>query len=216
MEKNVIVADENGRIYGATYPKRAKGLVKHGRARFIDENRICLACSPHKREGNNMKNAEIDVKTAVKSAVSSETENVEEMKEQTQAPNEAITMKSILARIDKIISDTDHLRNALRALDEYNPLPVGDDSYAPGDLAGQAKAQALGDVVKCRETTNQQLLRFLEKMYDDIKPKELSPDMLKLKQLADILSIYPPDAALDIIRRSAQQMFVHAGAEIVH
>ena len=47
IEKNVIVVDELGNEYEATYPKRAKGLVKNGRARFIDDNTICLACPPH-------------------------------------------------------------------------------------------------------------------------------------------------------------------------
>jgi hypothetical protein len=42
MVENVIVVDEQGNEYRATYPKRAKGLVKNGRARFIDENKICL------------------------------------------------------------------------------------------------------------------------------------------------------------------------------
>lgn len=46
MTKNVEVVDEQCNVYGATYPKRAKGLVKNGRARFVDENRICLACPP--------------------------------------------------------------------------------------------------------------------------------------------------------------------------
>ena len=44
IEKNIIVVDEQGNEYEATYPKRAKGLVKNGRARFVDENKICLAC----------------------------------------------------------------------------------------------------------------------------------------------------------------------------
>ena len=44
MEKNVTVVDEIGNEIGATYPKRAKGLVKKGRARYVDENTICLAC----------------------------------------------------------------------------------------------------------------------------------------------------------------------------
>ena len=48
IEKNVIVVDERGNEYEATYPKRAKGLVKNGRARFVDENKICLACPPNK------------------------------------------------------------------------------------------------------------------------------------------------------------------------
>ena len=46
IEKNVIVVDEQGNEYEATYPKRAKGLVKNGRARFVGENKICLACPP--------------------------------------------------------------------------------------------------------------------------------------------------------------------------
>ncbi len=48
IEKNVIVVDEHGNEYEATYQKRAKGLVKSGRARFVDENKICLACPPDK------------------------------------------------------------------------------------------------------------------------------------------------------------------------
>lgn len=40
MEKNVIVRDSNGRIIGMTYPKRAKGLVKKGRAVFWGEHMI--------------------------------------------------------------------------------------------------------------------------------------------------------------------------------
>lgn len=46
MTKNIEVVDEQGNVYGATYPKRAKGLVKNGRARFVGNNRICLACPP--------------------------------------------------------------------------------------------------------------------------------------------------------------------------
>ena len=48
MKKNVIVVDEQGNEYEATYPKRAKGLVKNGKARFVGENKICLACPPDK------------------------------------------------------------------------------------------------------------------------------------------------------------------------
>ena len=37
--------------------KRAKGLVKNGRARFINENTICLACPPKEYlEDNKMEN----------------------------------------------------------------------------------------------------------------------------------------------------------------
>lgn len=42
MEKNVIVSDANGRRIGATYPKRARGLVKNGRAELISDHEIRL------------------------------------------------------------------------------------------------------------------------------------------------------------------------------
>lgn len=46
MTKNVTVVDENNYNYGTTYRKRADGLVKTGRACFIDDNTIMLTCPP--------------------------------------------------------------------------------------------------------------------------------------------------------------------------
>ena len=63
IEKNVIVVDEQGNEYEATYPKRAKGLVKNGRARFVGENKICLACPPDKiLEENKMEENKLTAK----------------------------------------------------------------------------------------------------------------------------------------------------------
>ena len=45
--KSISVVDPQGNQYEATYPKRAKGLVKKGRARFVDETTICLARPPY-------------------------------------------------------------------------------------------------------------------------------------------------------------------------
>ncbi len=55
IQKNIRVIDEQGTEYETTYPKRAKGLVKNGRARFIDEHTICLARPPvHRLETKQM------------------------------------------------------------------------------------------------------------------------------------------------------------------
>ena len=63
IEKNGIVVDEQGNEYEATYPKRARGLVKNGRARFVGENKICLACPPDKiLEENKMEENKLTVK----------------------------------------------------------------------------------------------------------------------------------------------------------
>ncbi|MBO4338030.1 MAG: hypothetical protein J5842_08145 [Lachnospiraceae bacterium] len=45
MTKNIIVTDLNGNITGTTYPKRAKGLIKSGRAIEVDEQTIQLVSS---------------------------------------------------------------------------------------------------------------------------------------------------------------------------
>lgn len=43
MTKNVNVTDAQGNIIGTTYPKRAKGLIKNGRAIFVDDCTIRLS-----------------------------------------------------------------------------------------------------------------------------------------------------------------------------
>ena len=57
-KKHVIVIDEYGKRYESTYLKRAKGLVKSGRAHFGDEHIICLMCPPKQYilEDNKMNN----------------------------------------------------------------------------------------------------------------------------------------------------------------
>ena len=54
-------------MYEATYPKRAQGLVKKGRARFIDENTICLACPPNEylEDIKMSENKNINIEAAV-------------------------------------------------------------------------------------------------------------------------------------------------------
>jgi hypothetical protein len=95
MTKNVVVVDEFGVNYGTTYLKRASGLVKHGRARFIDGNRICLTRppdNPNFLEDITMENTDDIVTTA-------------------EIGETALTLREILDRIDKITNDTSHLRD---------------------------------------------------------------------------------------------------------
>ncbi|MGN0181722.1 MAG: hypothetical protein ACI4DP_04830 [Candidatus Ornithomonoglobus sp.] len=50
MTKNITVIDENGNIVGSTYPKRADGLVKKGRARWISDTAVCLRADENENE----------------------------------------------------------------------------------------------------------------------------------------------------------------------
>lgn len=150
IEKNIIVVDEQGKEYEATYPKRAKGLVKHGRARFISENTICLACPPKK-----------DLEDYIMSDLN--------MTAHTDNTEVEYSIPYILKQIAAIQQETGYLYSTISNLAAMSEGDSG-DSGAPGNLMGQAKADALGRVVCAREATNQQMLRMYEKMYDSLNP----------------------------------------------
>ena len=137
IEKNIRVVDEQGREYEATWPKRARGLVKNGRARFLSDDTICLACPP-----------DIDL-------------------DDTKMNDNKVELSWLLQQIAAIQSDTEYLKDGMSQLFQ---MGVGDsgESYSPGNILGQAKAQALEGMIQGRETTNQKLLRLYEKMYDDL------------------------------------------------
>ena len=135
MPKTIAVVDEQGNTYEATYPKRARGLVKKGRARFISASMICLA-RPPKLEEKRMSNT--------------------------------ITLDMILEQVNKVVNNNAFFEEALQSLMNMTSSNVPMSPGAPPDVAGEARAKAVADICRARETTNQQLIRFYEKMYDDL------------------------------------------------
>ena len=69
--------------------------------------------------------------------------------------SEELTLGYVLAKIDEIAKSMDYVHESIREIGQSAADPM--------------KAQSLADVVGYRETTNQQLLRLYEKMYDDLK-----------------------------------------------
>ena len=135
IQKNIHVVDEQGREYEAAWPRRARGLVKTGRARFLSGNTIYLVCPPNLILGDTEMN-----------------DNVE--------------LSWPLQQIAALQNDTEYLKERLAHLSQMN---VGGKTapYEPEDVAGQAKANALRDIIQGRESTNKQLMRLYEKMYGD-------------------------------------------------
>ena len=78
-----------------------------------------------------------------------------------------MTVADILDRINNIINQTSYIGEVAEALKAMGDGDSG-DMYSPGNVMGQAKAEALGAIVATRETTNQQILKLYEKMYDDM------------------------------------------------
>lgn len=144
------MVDEQGNKYNSTYLKRARGLVEHGRARFLSERTICLTSPPYTKEegiGMSFDNATCMPQQAVNAS--------------------ALTAFDIYEELKAIRIDKDHIFSALSTLEK---VPSNDkcEAYGPLDIVGQAKAQAIQAIVACRETTNQKLIMLYEKMYSDI------------------------------------------------
>lgn len=168
IEKNIIVTDEQGNKYQATYLKRAKGLVKNGRARYISENKICLSVPPYKfLEGNKMND------------ITNNTDNMVEISANTQSK---YSLDYVLEQIEKISTSSSYLDNAISELRQM------ETANGVGDIGNQAKALALADVVKYREQTNQKLIDFYIKMVNNLKLKESDYMQQKLKAFDSLLA----------------------------
>ena len=175
MTKNISVVDEQGNKYEATYPKRAKGLVKNGRARFIDENTICLACPPNTELGDRiMSENKMDSinNTQVPAEVMNAAANLLNVKAEQQCPDK-FTMGYVLGKIEEISTDRSYITAAISELGKMK-------SGGPGDIGTEEQAKAIGDIVKARETTNQRLLALYEKMYDDLKPEKVNNEKVAI------------------------------------
>lgn len=149
--KTVRVLDEAGHEYEATYMKRAKGLVKHGRARFADDSQtvIILACPPNQNmilEDNTMNE-----------------QNNTEVTENTGA--EAYTYEYALKQIELLTNQVDHIHLAISELGHL------ENEGTPCGGSAKSVAEGIADVVRCRETTAQKLIDFYAKMYEDLKPR---------------------------------------------
>ena len=175
----IEVVDSSGKIIGRTYEKRAKGLVKKGRARFTDENRITLMPSEDAHEYTETEGYKMDERI--------NTENIENIPEE----NSQYTIESVMQCMKKILDDTQYIKDAIYNVTE---IPSGDagDCGSPGDIAGKAKAEAISTIVREREDTNQKLIDFYNKVYNDLKAQQFSAsDVEKKIQLLNTLSAMP-------------------------
>lgn len=156
ITKNIRVTDVHGQEYEPTWPKRAEGLIKKGRAYRLAEDHICLIDPVLNHADTSQTKVSTDISEEIR------------MEEYTNIVENGgvLTMAYVLERIEAIRLDTAHLHETIDALKN---TAMGSVS---GDIAGQEKAKALGDIVRCRETTNQQLLKMYEKMYDDLKNRD--------------------------------------------
>lgn len=171
MTKNILVVDENGKKYGTTYLKRAKGLIKQGRARFLAHNMLCLACPPEKTlEDKNMSDWTMEHKTdETGSAANSASADA-------QPAQNKYSVEYCMEQVALIGKQTDYLYQVIEQLQNMDNGEANDQ-----------KAMALGNIVESRENTNQQMLLFYMKICDSLKPPATVDTTLQKAKLQEQL-----------------------------
>lgn len=153
----IQVEDEAGNRYEATYPKRARGLIKNGRARFKDESQttIILTCPPKHQN---------DLEDTTMNEHINHTENTAVETDVVEVTTDKYTYEYALKQIERIAVETEHIHQAIAELGglENEGVPTGGSA--------DAIAHGIADVVRCRETTAQRLIDFYERMYFDLAP----------------------------------------------
>lgn len=190
MEKNIAVIDEKGNVYEATWPKRARGLVKHGRARFVNPNTICLARPPVYAEGKCMEHTVELEKMKNPEAETFEQGQNANAEERTAAGQETLDTSYVVRKIDEILAGSAELQAAIAQMENLEDTP----------------AEALSNMMEARETTNQKLIALLQNILDTVKP---DPALVRLEAVTKLLS----DAGLeenhkfDLLNQTIQRLF---------
>ena len=114
-----------------------------------------------------------------------------------------LTMEYLLGKIDQLANDTPYLSETIAALKDMKSDPAFADNPA-GDNAGAGKANALAQIVRTRETTNQHLIALYKQMYEDLR----SPGSNKLDQLRQVTEIFKnaSSPSLPFVQEIAEKM----------
>ena len=147
IEKNIRVIDEQGNEYEATYSQRAKGHIKNGRARFVDENTICLACPP--------KNMEVNMSISLK-----------------EIWNRIVATQNKLESIDNILFKIQCIEESGKYVDIEDSEHYGEPLEYCSKVALE-KIQTVKEIACTREHTLKQLLDFYIREFEECKSNSI-------------------------------------------
>ncbi len=169
----MIVVDSQGNEYEATYPKRAKGLVKSGRARFVAENKICLACPPDiNLEDNKM------------------SENINTTAEQKTAE---LTKAEVWAQIIKLqdqLASLSETMNSITDIRDTHEYEGGEQTKCVEDGIVFEKLKVMEAVFNKREETLNSMLDFYKIVYNDLYQRQKNAKKEKIDAAKEIWFSY--------------------------
>jgi len=160
------VVDNNGNRYAPTYFRRAKGLVKAGRARWLGENDdysiICLTTGPAQIEEDNLMNIDFenrrfdnDGNEIFDGAKACDLPPVGCDDSAPVLAEGKLSVEYILNQMEKIHKDSAYIFDALAKV-----------AVDHGESSGAHR------IVEAREETNRKMLEIYSKMYDDLSSKK--------------------------------------------
>lgn len=207
ITKNIIVLNEAGELLASTYPKRARGLIKNGRARFIDAQTICLLACP----SDETEDTDMDYQDPIFDGLNVEPQEDRHQEgrreaEQPESRQSGIpqkpTMQYVLQQIDRILDETAYLHRAIESIQTMEIQAVGG---APTD----GRPEALSTIVRERESTNRQILSLLQRMYEDMTPPapttNREADLKAVRDLAGVLEDF--DEGGEILNELIRMLF---------
>ena len=174
----MIVVDSQGNEYEATYPKRAKGLVKSGRARFVGENKICLACPPNDNLEDNKMSENINITAEQKTA--------------------ELTKSEVWAQIIKLQDQLASLKDTFSALIDISDTNEFEDGDAIESVITEVvlnKTKVINAVFSEREATLNSLLDFYKIVYNDLYQQEKNARKEKIDTIKNLWLTYLDEAS---------------------
>ena len=175
IEKNIIVVDEAGNTIGRTWPKRAEGLIKKGRARRLDPATVCLACPPENTEDLLMDKYTL---------------------QSPETPAVSLTPEDLLRRMDAIRGEMQSLSDAIRAVDA---LPEDSEAGSRAEAIGRMFCER---EITCRQQLSFLERVYSDRFSGASEDKKAERIRMMLDQMNSALSGSRdiPDAAEALIR----------------
>ena len=135
----------------------------------------------------------------------------------TDAPQtEKYTLAYALAQIERIANDTSAIHQAIDTISRMK------NEGTPTGGSAEVLAKSTAEVIRCRETTNQKLIAFYEKMVEDLKPQKEPPKKDERTQFMEWVMAYmtdpnPNKAPLDMDDfRDLLDLYMHTGVLFNH
>lgn len=155
-ENMIRVIDENANQLSPTYKRRAKGLVKAGRAYWtsVKQDELCLYSRPENISEEKMNEDNKATELTIE--------------DYNELHKNRITPADILDRMDRIRSDSGHIFAAIELLKDFE---INDS--VNGGIGDAERAKAIAAIANQREATLQIEMRMLERMYDDLMKDKL-------------------------------------------